>query len=176
MFYTYLWLRENGTPYYVGKGTGNRAFWRHGRKGTKPPDDYSRVLIQEFISEQDALFAEKFLISYYGRVDLGTGCLRNLTDGGDGSSGYRHTKAELQKMSAVKKDQLSKFNCWNGRKHTVDAKRKQSIAHRKKLSENQIIEIRQLRREGNKQEYIAVLFGITQSHVSRICSCQCYKF
>jgi hypothetical protein len=76
-FYTYLWLREDGTPYYVGKGRGRRAF----RKGSPSID---RVLIQAFPSEEDALAAEIFLIAYYGRKDLGTGILRNLTDGGDG--------------------------------------------------------------------------------------------
>jgi hypothetical protein len=82
MYYTYLWLREDGTPYYVGKGTGDRAFVRYNHRHY-PPKDKSLILLQEHISEQDALEAEKFLITFYGRVDLGTGCLRNLTDGGD---------------------------------------------------------------------------------------------
>jgi len=78
-FYTYLWLREDGTPYYVGKGHDRRAF----RKGSPPIE---RVLIQEFPDNASALEAEKFLIAYYGRKDLGTGILRNRTDGGDGLS------------------------------------------------------------------------------------------
>lgn len=84
IYYTYLWLRENGTPYYVGKGKGNRAFVKRDHS-QNPPHDKENILVQEFPDEASALEAEKFLISYYGRIDLGTGCLRNRTDGGDGA-------------------------------------------------------------------------------------------
>jgi hypothetical protein len=84
-----MWLREDGTPYYVGKGSyKKRAFERHkvgNRIQYAPPKD--RVLIQEFPTEPDAFEAEKFLIFYYGRKDLGTGILRNQTDGGEGNTG-----------------------------------------------------------------------------------------
>lgn len=87
VFYTYLWLRDDGTPYYAGKGKGYRAFTAN-MHICPPPSDRARVIIQEFESEHDAFAAEKFLISFYGRIDLGTGCLRNLTDGGEGASGH----------------------------------------------------------------------------------------
>ena len=89
--YTYLWLRENGIPYYVGKGTGNRA-WRRGCPSRE------RVIVQEFLSHEDAFQAERFLISLFGRKDLLTGCLINLTDGGDGPVGYRHLELAKEKL------------------------------------------------------------------------------
>jgi hypothetical protein len=92
-FYTYLWLREDGTPYYVGKGRGKRAF----RCGAPPAE---RVIIQYHPSERDALVAEVFFIAYYGRKDLGTGCLRNYTDGGDGVSGAIRSAETKEKISA----------------------------------------------------------------------------
>ena len=39
------------------------------------------------MNEADAFQLEILLIYQYGRIDLGTGCLRNLTNGGDGVSG-----------------------------------------------------------------------------------------
>lgn len=87
MYYTYLWLRYDGTPYYVGKGSGRRAFTSKSH-GVHRPADKSRILVQHCVSEQEAFEAEIFFIEYYGRQDLGTGCLRNLTDGGEGGSGF----------------------------------------------------------------------------------------
>ena len=55
-FYTYLWLREDGTPYYVGKGSADRAYVKH-RVGNAPPRE--RIIVQEFDSEQTAFEASE---------------------------------------------------------------------------------------------------------------------
>lgn len=103
-FYTYLYLREDGTPYYVGKGSGRRAY-RQSRRRIKPPQDVERILVQEFPSETDALAAEVFLITYYGRKDLGTGKLLNRTEGGDNGHRLHYTVSADQraKLSRVLK-------------------------------------------------------------------------
>ena len=114
-FYTYLWLREDGTPYYVGKGSGRRAFVKHGRLPGVPPKR-DRILIQEFPDESSALDAEVFLILLYGRIDLGTGCLRNRYDGGTGVSGRKNPQETLELMS------LSATQRWKD----IEARKKQS--------------------------------------------------
>lgn len=97
-FYSYLWLREDETPYYVGKGTGNRA-WVRDSHHCFPPKDRSRILIFPQDSEADAFESERALIWLFGRKDIGTGILRNMTDGGEGQSGLRHTAAAKEKMA-----------------------------------------------------------------------------
>lgn len=103
-YYTYLYLRvwdgefPAGTPYYVGKGCNKRAFkWSDHRLAI--PEDPTYIIIQHFDTEADAFEAEKFLITYYGRIDLGTGCLRNLTEGGEGCSGRTLSSEVRRKIS-----------------------------------------------------------------------------
>jgi hypothetical protein len=101
-FCTYIWLREDGSPYYVGKcSRTDRAFSKHKHVGEPPRDDL--ILLQEFPSEEDAYTAEIFLIAYYGRKDLKTGCLANLTDGGEG---YHPSQAIRDKISKAIKDRV----------------------------------------------------------------------
>tara|TARA_Y100001972_G_scaffold114411_1_gene150019 strand:- start:51 stop:1202 length:1152 start_codon:yes stop_codon:yes gene_type:complete len=92
VFYTYGYLRQKdskiakaGTLYYVGKGKGSRAFSPH--RNTPIPKDKNRIIfLKENLTEEEAFNHEMEMIKLYGRVDIGTGILRNLSDGGEGPS------------------------------------------------------------------------------------------
>jgi hypothetical protein len=104
--YTYAYLREDNTPYYIGKGTDNRGF-RKRTNGVQPPKNKDRIIIlKKNLTEEEAFKHEIYMIAVFGRKDLGTGILRNKTNGGEGISGYRHTektKDKLSKMSLGRK-------------------------------------------------------------------------
>jgi hypothetical protein len=86
-FYTYAYLRVDRTPYYIGKGKGNRAYNKH-QKGISVPKNKSRIIfLKQNLTEEEAFKHEIYMIAVFGRKDLGAGILRNRSYGGDGSSG-----------------------------------------------------------------------------------------
>lgn len=105
IFYSYLWLRDDGTPYYVGKGYGNRAYAYHWHRHLNPPKDKSKILVFPMANEAEAFESEVALIELFGRKDNGTGCLRNFTAGGEGMAGYAYvrTAETLRKQSEAAK-------------------------------------------------------------------------
>lgn len=81
-YYVYEYLREDNTPYYVGKGRKNRAYTKQGHTVAPPSRDRIRF-VKTNLSAEDAKKLEIELIAKYGRKDISTGILRNMTDGGE---------------------------------------------------------------------------------------------
>lgn len=102
-YYTYAYLRKDRTPYYIGKGKGNRIYSK--KRTIPPPKDKSRIIfLKQNLTEEEAFKHEKYMIAVFGRKDLGNGILYNMTDGGEGISnwGTSEQRSQVAKIRATK--------------------------------------------------------------------------
>jgi len=122
-FYVYAYLRKKDlTPYYIGKGKNGRCYnsKMHRSHGITTPKDKTKIIIfKNNLSELCAFTLEKILISKYGRKDLGTGILRNKTNGGQGSSGHICSQETRDKH---RKNNTGKGNPFYGKTHSEETK------------------------------------------------------
>jgi hypothetical protein len=141
-YYIYRHIRtDKNVPFYVGIGAKskkdvkysyyNRAVSKSGRsnlwKNIVAKTDYTVEILLEsddydFIKRKEVEF-----IKLYGRIDLGTGTLVNLTEGGEGCKGYKHKQESLEKMSELKK---GKPNPTRGIRRTAEQNKINSESHK----------------------------------------------
>ncbi len=112
--YVYVVCREDGTPFYVGKGVQHRCFHHEAearntdrlthklnllRAMQKRGESVRYCIESSFETEQQAHARERHLIALFGRHDLRRGPLTNQTDGGEGASNPSEESRERRRQS-----------------------------------------------------------------------------
>jgi hypothetical protein len=134
-FYIYAYLRNDGTPYYIGKGKGKRAWIQHSNKGkgAHTPRDPSRIYICESsLTELGAFALERRYIRWWGRKNLGTGILQNMSDGGQG------TANTIRSCSEETKQKIGDANRGRVQSEDTRAKRSATLKGRKPSEQSNI--------------------------------------
>jgi hypothetical protein len=148
MAVVYRHLREdNLEPFYIGIGAEEARAYSFGKSvrsvfWTRYYKKHGCIveIVARGLSWEDACVMEKLLITLYGRIDNGTGTLVNMTDGGDGAIGYRHSKETKERISKSKIGNKSKLGykatpeeiakrIERNYKHSEESKRKISDTH-----------------------------------------------
>ena len=116
MFYVYMYVREDGTPWYIGKGCKYRSkhydALRTNKEHSRPADEFI-ITVQENMTEAAAFALEVELIAKYKRECDG-GILVNKCLGGPGAKGFKHKPGRPP--------------AFKGKKHTPQAKAKMAEA------------------------------------------------
>lgn len=118
--YTYMLVDpRNNAPFYVGKGQGKRCDFHvaeakyYTKRRSLKLNKIRKLLslglqpivvkVEEGVSDAQAIEFECLLIAEMR--DLGIP-LTNMTDGGDGAKGYRHTEEHKKRMSKIQSGRL----------------------------------------------------------------------
>lgn len=216
MWYVYIIDNIVNGKLYVGKGSNDRDRWYEHQKianggKDKYPRQYSylhRAIIKygvenflfsiwKYCETEEQAFAEE--INFIAYLKTKGYKLYNLTAGGEGNSGWRHSEETKQKMAIVKtgkkvsEETKQKISATKtgipiseehkkkislarlGTYRSEETKKKLSGENHSKLTWIEVNQIRELRSQGMLYTDISKQFGVDRTTVSLICRHKTWK-
>jgi hypothetical protein len=152
MAYVYRHIRlDKNEPFYIGIGSDSDGKYTRAKSKENRNNHWNNIIdctqykieiLFDDLTWEEANEKEIELVALYGRRDLGLGNLVNLTNGGEGMVGYKHSEETRKKMSNSQiGKKLSEFtrkkmsDSRSGEKHIMFGK-KLNESHIEKLKEN----------------------------------------
>lgn len=194
MYCVYIFQHKQNHKIYVGKTKDfSKRLVRHKKSMANPKQYFARALakdgldafdyfiLEKWEAETDCFEAESFWIAFFSSNLNDHGY--NLTNGGEGSSGYKHTQEAISKMRTIN---TGPGNPRFGKRHTEQSRKLMSKrTHERKdtnsknnsgeqnpnskLSKSQVDEIRQLLSSKTMTfQAIADKFSVSKSTIERI--------
>ena len=117
--------KDNNKVFYVGIGKHEKRAFDKSRRYKAWKDlvknrGYIVEITHKDIIWEEACAIEKYLISFYGRRDLGLGDLVNMTDGGEG---LKNLSESSRSKMASQKGKFGELNNFYGKNHAGDLSR-----------------------------------------------------
>ncbi len=152
MAYLYRHIRlDKNEPFYIGIGLNEsnnykRAYWTYERnfiwKKIVAKTNYEVEIVLDNLTWEEACEKEKEFIKLYGRKNINSGILSNMTDGGDGAFGMKHSAKTKLKISLAKK----------GKIFSEEHKKKIGLGNKDKIISTETKKKQSEARKGHKQK------------------------
>ena len=120
--------KDSNSPFYIGIGKDpKRPYSKKYRNkawlGVIAKTEYEIEILFENLTKEQAIRKEIEFIKLYGRKDIRTGCLYNMTSGGEGVNNMVYTKERNAKISKT----------LTGGKRTLEAIRNNILGNTKRI-------------------------------------------
>ena len=154
MAYLYRHIRlDKNEVFYIGIGSDSEGYYKRAKSNKYRNNYWNNIvsktnydieILLDNLDKKKAIEKEKEFISLYGRSDLKKGTLVNMTDGGEGLNGFKHSESAKKKIGEYQKTRtmsnetcnkisLSKTGVKRGNFHTAESKLKISEAVKKRI-------------------------------------------